>query len=65
MAQSVDEGALEFAARVRLAQAAPDILALLKVAVLRVELANSEGDPILSAWLPDARDAIAAAEGGA
>jgi hypothetical protein len=33
--------------------------AALEAAVARVELANSEGNPILSAWLPDARAALA------
>jgi len=42
--------------------AARAMLAALKAATLRVELANSEGEPILSAWLPDARAAIAQAE---
>jgi hypothetical protein len=41
----------------------PELLALLKYAVLRVKLANEEGNPILSAWLPDAEAAIAKAEG--
>lgn len=49
----------------RLIAAAPDLLDALKAAVLRVELANAEGDPILSAWLPDAWAAIAKAEKGA
>lgn len=40
---------------------APDLLETLQAAVLRVELANKEGNPILSAWLPDAKAAIAAA----
>jgi hypothetical protein len=44
--------------------AAPDLLDMLKAAVARVELANSEGDPILSAWLPEARAAISKAQGG-
>lgn len=43
--------------------AAPDLLAALRFAVARVQIANDEGDPILSAWLPDARAAIAKAEG--
>ena len=43
--------------------AAPDILDALRAAVARVELANREGNPILSAWLPGARAAIAKAEG--
>jgi hypothetical protein len=41
--------------------AAPDLLAALQFAVSRVELANAEGNPILSAWLSDARAAIARA----
>ena len=43
--------------------AAPDLLDVLRFAVARVEIANGEGNPILSAWLPDARAAIAKAEG--
>jgi hypothetical protein len=45
----------------RLMAAAPDMLAALQFAVGRVELANAEGNPILSAWLTDARAAIARA----
>ena len=44
-------------------EAVPDLLTVLRAAVARVELANREGDPILSAWLPDAQAAIAKAEG--
>ena len=47
----------------RLMIAAPALLAALEAAVLRVEMANKDGDPILSAWLPDARAAVAAAQG--
>lgn len=36
-----------------------DVCDALLTAIRRVELANSEGDPILSAWLPDARAALA------
>ncbi len=43
--------------------ASPQMLAALEFAVARVELANAEGDPILSAWLADARDAIKQAKG--
>lgn len=43
--------------------AAPDLLHELESAVARIELANAEGNPILSAWLPSARAAIAAAKG--
>jgi len=35
-----------------------DLLAALEWAVARIIVANHEGDPILSAWLPDARAAI-------
>lgn len=42
-----------------------DLLAQLKFAVARVKLANTEGDPILSAWLPGAEHAIAKSEGRA
>jgi hypothetical protein len=41
--------------------AARDLLTALQFAVSRVELANAEGNPILSAWLTDARAAIALA----
>ena len=44
-------------------EAVPDLLTVLRAAVARVELANRVGDPILSAWLPDAQAAIAKAEG--
>jgi hypothetical protein len=50
-------------AALRLMAAAPDMLAALQFAVGRVELANAEGNPILSAWLTDARDTIARATG--
>ncbi len=45
--------------------AAPELLVALKFAVARVRLANAEGNPILSAWLPDADATIAKAEGRA
>lgn len=43
--------------------AAPDLLDLMRSAVARIEQANAEGNPILSAWLTDARAAIAKATG--
>lgn len=46
-------------------KAAPDLLAALQFAVTRIEIANAEGNPILSAWLPDAKALIAKATGGA
>jgi len=45
----------------RLPQAGP-LVDLLEAACARVELANAEGNPILSGWLPDARRAIAQAK---
>jgi hypothetical protein len=56
-----DVSAIQCGANARLIAAAPDMLAALQVAVSRVELANAEGNPILSAWLSDARAAIARA----
>lgn len=44
---------------------APELLETLKLAVARVKLANDEGDPILSAWLPGALATIAKVEGRA
>lgn len=35
----------------------------LEAAVARVELANAEGNSIMSAWLPDAKAALALAKG--
>lgn len=46
------------------AHAAPKLLEALEAAVARIELANTEGNPILSAWLPSARAAIAEATKG-
>ena len=43
--------------------AALELLETLKLAAARVKLANDEGDPILSAWLPGALATIAKAEG--
>ena len=34
------------------------LVLLLKEAIARVEIANKEGDPILSAWLPEAKAAL-------
>lgn len=48
-----------------LREPAPELLETLKLAVARVKLANDEGDPILSAWLPGALATIAKAEGRA
>lgn len=53
----------EATANARLIAAAPDLLLELETVVLRIELANAEGNPILSAWLPDAKKAIAKAKG--
>ena len=43
--------------------AAPLLLQYLKQAVKRVEIANGEGDPILSAWMVYAKRAIDKANG--
>lgn len=40
------------------ADAVRDLVESLQAAVGRVEIANKEGDPILSAWLPSARAAL-------
>lgn len=42
---------------------APAMLAALREAVARVTLANSEGSPILSAWLPDAAAILSRIDG--
>ena len=55
-------GAARLEADAHLMAAAPPLLLALEEAILRVELANSEGDPILSAWLPDAKRAVAKAK---
>jgi hypothetical protein len=52
-------------ANARLISTAPDLLDLLEAAVARVQIANDEGNPILSAWLPDARAALRKAKGEA
>lgn len=36
-----------------------NLVLLLKEAIARIELDNKEGNPILSAWLPDAKAALA------
>lgn len=45
-------------ANARLIAAAPELLEALEHAVARVEIANAEGNPILSAWIDGARAAI-------
>jgi hypothetical protein len=52
-------------ANAHLISAAPDLLDLLEAAVARVQLANEEGNPILSAWLPDALSTLRKAKGEA
>lgn len=51
-------------AAARLIAATPDLLEILQAAIARIQIANQEGDCILSAWLPDAISAIAKAKGG-
>lgn len=58
-------GADENRANARLIAAAPELMELLETAVLRIAMANAEGVPILSAWLPEAQAAIARARGQA
>jgi len=36
-----------------------DLLLVLEQAAARIEIANAEGNPILSAWLPEATSTIA------
>ena len=52
-------------ANAHLIAAAPELLDLLEAAVARVQIANEEGNPILSAWLPDALSALRKAKGEA
>ncbi len=52
-------------ANARLIASAPDLLDLLESAVARVQIANEEGNPILSAWLPDALSTLRKAKGEA
>lgn len=40
-----------------------NLIETLKAAILRVELENEEGNPIMSAWLPDAKSVLENAEG--
>ncbi len=49
----------------KLISVAPDMYRLLRMAVTRVKIANErDGDPILSAWLPDAEEVLALANEG-
>ena len=50
-------------ANAHLIAAAPDLLDLLEAAVARVQIANEEGQSILSAWLPDALSTLRKAKG--
>jgi len=40
-----------------------ELLPVLEAAISRVQLANEEGNPILSAWLPDALSTLRKAKG--
>ena len=55
-------GALSPVGTMNLMAAAPEMRDLLEAAILRVELANAGGDKILSAWLNDAKAALAKAD---
>ena len=59
-----DGGRAAALANARLIAASPAIYESLRVIVGRLEIANAEGDSIASALLPDAKAAIAQAEGG-
>jgi len=50
-------------ANAHLIASAPELLDLLESAVARVQIANEEGNPILSAWLPDALSTLRKAKG--
>jgi|GEM_PF-6714980 len=39
-----------------------EMAVILKMAILRIEIANAEGDPILSAWRETAESALRRAE---
>ena len=52
-------------ANAHLIASAPDLLDLLEAAVARVQLANEDGNPILSAWLPAALSTLRKAKGEA
>jgi len=52
-------------ANANLIASAPDLLDLLEAAVARVQLANEDGNPILSAWLPAALSTLLKAKGEA
>jgi len=62
---SSDVSISEEEANAHLIAAAPELLDLLEAAVARVQIANEEGNPILSAWLPDALSALRKAKGEA
>lgn len=47
----------------RMITKAPAMVRALREAVARVEVANAEGDAILSAWLPEARTLLAHIDG--
>jgi len=53
----------EIEANARLIASAPEMLDCLRAAIARVEVANAEGDAIISAWLLSARAIVAKAEG--
>ena len=56
-------GTWEYVGGAVFAAAAPDMIDLIRAAVARVELANREGNTILSAWLADAHALISRLEG--
>ena len=57
-----DAAATELLAEAKPGDPVEGLTLALQAAVARVEIANAQGDPILSAWLPDARQALASVQ---
>jgi hypothetical protein len=57
-------GVAESHENAKLIAAAPDLLLTLRLAIARVEIENAEGNPILSAWLKDAKALVESIVGG-
>ena len=53
----------EAEANARLITEAPELLGLLEIAVLRIGQENEDGNPIMSAWLKDAKEVLASVKG--
>lgn len=62
--QEAREHASQALAHIEQAEEAFDAMKeALEQAIARIEVANQEGNPIMSAWLPDAKAALALAKG--